>query len=150
MEVRRIVLREPHLGLRNMLEHTKTLAILGAGLNEQKPAHRLFHDLNGRGWTLIPVHPNDKGNILSNNIVSTIEPTSVSVVVFFLSPQQTMAQLRSFEARLLNKPFPFIWLQPGAADDFVLEWLNLNDVPHVVDDCVVEFIRRHHLYSSVK
>jgi predicted CoA-binding protein len=50
----------------------------------------------------------------------------------------------------LNKPFPFIWLQPGAADDFVLEWLNLNDVPHVVDDCVVEFIRRHHLYSSVK
>jgi len=128
-----------------MLESTSTLTILGAGLNDEKPAHRLFHDLDGKGWKLVPVHPRDKGFVLSSPIEQSINPTTTKILVFFLSPQQTLNQLIELHKNTTSKEFPFIWLQPGAADDDVLEWLNAEGIPHVVDECVVEFILRHHI-----
>jgi predicted CoA-binding protein len=128
-----------------MLETTSTLTILGAGLNEEKPAHRLFHDLDGKGWRLVPIHPRDKGTILSSPIEHSIGPEVAKVLVFFLSPQQTLSQLIDLQENYTNNEFPFIWLQPGAADDDVLTWLNAEGIPHVVDECVVEFIHRHHI-----
>jgi predicted CoA-binding protein len=128
-----------------MLETTSTLTILGAGLNEQKPAHRLFHDLEGKGWNLVPVHPRDEGTILAAPIEQSINPKTAKILVFFLSPHQTLNQLIELKENKEFKEFPFIWLQPGAADDDVLTWLNAEGIPHVVDECVVEFIRRHHI-----
>ncbi len=139
------MLREPHLGLRMMLETTSTLTILGAGLNDEKPAHRLFYDLDGKGWRLVPVHPRDEGMILSSPIEQSINLETTKVLVFFLSPQQTLNQLIELQENNTSNEVPFIWLQPGAADDDVLEWLNAKGIPHVVDECVVEFILRHHI-----
>jgi predicted CoA-binding protein len=139
------VLREPHLGLRMMLESTPTLTVLGAGLNDQKPAHRLFHDLAGRGWNLVPVHPRDNGHILTHQIQSSFDLDSTEILVFFLSPQQTFDQLKDIHDHIGSGHFPFVWLQPGAADEDVLAWLNEHNIPHVVDECVVQFILRHHV-----
>ena len=39
--------------------------VLGAGLNTERPAHHAVHDLSGRGWTPVPVHPTDAGGSIA-------------------------------------------------------------------------------------
>ena len=39
------------------LETIQTVHIIGAGLNQKKPAHQAFHDANDKGFRMVPVHP---------------------------------------------------------------------------------------------
>ena len=139
------MLQEPHSNLRMMLETRRNIMVLGAGLDAAKPAHRLFLDLQHTNWSFIPVHPLDKGDVLGNEIQPSALSINADIAVFFLSPQRTMEQLLLFDNTIPTDELPFIWLQPGAANEDVLEWLNAHDVDHVVDECIVEFIQRHGL-----
>ena len=62
--------------------------IIGAGLNQDKPAHRTFIDAGHRGFRMVPVHPKAAGSsILGRPIVP--HPWSTSnpeLFVVFLSP----------------------------------------------------------------
>ena len=35
--------------------NAQSIHILGAGLNSARPAHQAIHDLDGRGWSLVPI-----------------------------------------------------------------------------------------------
>ena len=51
-----------------------SIHILGAGLNSTRPAHQAIHDLDSRGWRLVPIHPRDAGKtILGRAIRREIE-----------------------------------------------------------------------------
>ena len=46
-----------HVGARVMA--ASRIAILGAGLNQQRTAHDAIHDLSASGWHPVPIHPSD-------------------------------------------------------------------------------------------
>ena len=48
-----------HVGARVMA--ASRIAILGAGLNQQRTAHDAIHDLSASGWHPVPIHPSDAG-----------------------------------------------------------------------------------------
>ena len=37
------------------LRTVQTVHIIGAGLNQKKPAHRAFHDASDKGFRMVPV-----------------------------------------------------------------------------------------------
>ena len=69
-----------------------SIHILGAGLNSTRPAHQAIHDLDSRGWRLVPIHPRDAGRtILGRAIRREIEDGIIpEIVVFFLAPKRAM------------------------------------------------------------
>lgn len=139
--------RVEHL-IETLVDH-ESIHVLGAGLKSDRPAHRLVHDLDQRGWRLVPIHPNDAGGaILGRPIRASLEAADpASVVVFFLSPQRTMMALIRMIASVPREDMPMVWLQPGATDEDVLALLEEGGYDAVTETCIVRFIEAHDLQA---
>jgi predicted CoA-binding protein len=121
----------------SFLRQTKSVHVIGAGLNQERPAHRAFIDMKGRGYRMVPVHPRDAGSTIQGvpilpNPWASVDP---ELFVIFLSPERTLGLLRKWV--VANRNAPFIWLQPGAESDDVLEFLNEAGMPHSSGKCWV-------------
>ena len=132
------------------INHAHSIHILGAGLNPERPAHRAVHDLNGRGWRLVPIHPRDAGNsILGRVIRPEIEPgITPDIVVMFLAPARAQAAVMSMIVRYGSEHMPLIWLQRGAESDELIEMLEENALKYVKQDCIVEYITRNNMQRN--
>ena len=132
-----------------LVDH-ESIHVLGAGLKPDRPAHRLVHDLDRRGWRLVPIHPNDAGGaILGRPIRASLEAADpASVVVFFLSPQRTMMALIRMIASVPREHMPLVWLQPGATDEDVSALLEEGGYDAVTETCIVRFIEAHNLHAK--
>lgn len=144
------MLRDSHPAIYDTVRDSQSIHILGAGMNEQRPAHRAIHDLDGKGWRLVPIHPNDAGgSILGTPIRPRIEEGIVpQIVVFFLAPERAKKAVLELMVRFPLTDMPLLWFQPGSEHEEVLEMLNEADIAHIVDDCIVRFVQRHHLKSA--
>lgn len=144
------MLRDSHPAIYETVRDAQSIHILGAGMNPQRPAHQAIHDLDGRGWRLVPIHPNDAGgSILGRPIRPRIEKgVEPQIVVFFLAPERAKKAVLELMVRFPISEMPLLWFQPGSEHEEVLEMLNEADITHIVDDCIVRFVQRHHLKSA--
>lgn len=144
------MLRDSHPAIHDAVVEADSIHILGAGLNFERPAHQAIHDLDTKGWRLVPVHPNDAGgSILGRPIRPNIEAGTVpEIVVFFLAPERAKKAVMELMVRFPLAEMPLLWFQPGSEHEEVLEMLNEADVTHIVDDCIVRFVQRHHLSAA--
>jgi predicted CoA-binding protein len=121
----------------SFLRQTRSVHILGAGLNQDRPAHKAFHDMRGRGYRMIPVHPRDAGSTIEGMPIvphpwASEEP---ELFVMFLSPVRTIALLRKWV--IAGRHIPFIWLQPGAESEDAIDLLRDADIPYSTGRCWV-------------
>lgn len=144
------MLRDAHPAIEGTVREAKSIHILGAGLNPDRPAHQAIHDLDGKGWRLVPIHPRDAGGaILGRPIRSSIDESSApEIVVFFLAPERAKRAVMELMVRHGQSNLPLLWFQPGSEHEDVLEMLNEAGILHIVDDCIVRYIQRHHLIST--
>ena len=144
------MLRDAHPAILSTVENASSIHILGAGVNAERPAHRAVHDLDQRGWRLVPVHPRDAGgSILGRPIRPSLQDeTQLEVVVFFLAPLRAREAVRNLLLNQATDAMPLLWFQPGSEDEETLEMLNEAGILHIVDDCIVRFIQRHHLRAE--
>ena len=128
----------------------QSIHILGSGLNPERPAHRAIHDLDGRGWRLVPIHPRDAGRcILGRVIRREIEDGIIpDIVVFFLAPERAKAAILAMIMQYGSNDMPLIWLQRGAESDELSEMLEDSGLKHVKNDCIVEYITRNDMYRD--
>jgi predicted CoA-binding protein len=144
------MLRDAHPAIEGTVRGANSIHILGAGLNPERPAHQAIHDLDGKGWRLVPIHPRDAGGaILGRPIRASIDESSVpEIVVFFLAPERAKQAVMELMVRHGQSNLPLLWFQPGSEHEEVLEMLNESGILHIVDDCIVRYIQRHHLISA--
>ena len=121
----------------SFLRQTRSVHILGAGLNQDRPAHKAFHDMRGRGYRMIPVHPRDAGSTIEGTPIvphpwASEEP---ELFVMFLSPVRTIALLRKWV--IAGRHIPYIWLQPGAESEDAIDLLRDADIPYSTGRCWV-------------
>ena len=141
------MLRDAHPAILETVRQAESIHILGAGMNTERPAHRAIHDLDGKGWRLVPIHPNDAGgSILGRPIRPSLDHNvRPEIIVFFLAPLRVREVVRELVMHYPADAMPLLWFQPGAEDEETLEMLNDAGVLHIVDDCIVRFVQRHHL-----
>jgi len=130
------------------LADIRSVHVLGAGLRQDRPAHQAFHDAGHLGYRMVTVHPKDAGNTLLGRPIRPHpwiddEP---ELFVLFLSPERVMGQLRSW--LLEGRSIPFIWLQPGAESDDVVEFLESANIGHSVGRCWVVTVRDGNIHCS--
>ena len=119
------------------LQTVRSVHIIGAGLRSDRPAHRAFHDAGDMGYRMIPVHPRDAGNTILGRPVRSHpwQNEEPELFVLFLSPDRVFSSLR--EWLLEGRKIPFIWLQPGAEREDVLEFLENAGIRYSVGRCWV-------------
>ena len=70
--------------LRELLESTKTIALVGASPNPDRASHAVMHYMLDRGYRVIPVNPNEK-EILGQKVYPSLKdiPERIDMVDIF-------------------------------------------------------------------
>ena len=127
------------------LRSVKTVHIIGAGLNSEKPAHQAFYDAGDKGFRMIPVHLKDAGSTILGR---PIRPHAWSndnpeLFVFFMSSSSILQELRKW--LIEGRNIPFIWLQPGAESAELEDFLSTSGINYSAGRCWVTTVNKENL-----
>lgn len=94
-----------------VLNESKTIAVVGLSSNPQKPSYEVAQYLQARGYRIIPVNPNlteALGEKAYPDVLSIPEP--VDVVDIFRPPDA----VPEIVEQAIAKGAKVVWMQPGA------------------------------------
>lgn len=94
-----------------VLNESKTIAVVGLSSNPQKPSYEVAQYLQERGYKIIPVNPNlteALGEKAYPDVLSIPEP--VDVVDIFRPPEA----VPEIVEQAITKGAKVVWMQPGA------------------------------------
>ncbi len=129
--------------VRSILEQARTIAVLGAHWQPDKPAHYVPEYLHSQGYRILPVNPLARGRVLFgqpalDRLGAIQEPVDI-VDVFRRSEL-----LHQHEQEILAmRPLPkVVWFQLGIRDDALAERLRDKGIAVVQDRCTLADHRR--------
>jgi hypothetical protein len=123
------------MSLVDLLESADTtVAVVGATANPSKYGNIIYHDLKSKGFKVFAVNPyRDEvdGDPCWRSLADLPEaPTIVDIVV---PPARTLTVLQEcLDLGLMN-----VWIQPGAGDRAVREFVEQHDFDALVDACIM-------------
>lgn len=98
--------------LKDILQRAKTIALVGASPNADRPSHDVMHYLLQHGYKVIPVNPGQAGKeILGQKVYATLSdiPEAIDLVDVFRASNAVPAVV---DEVLTLKPLPqILWLQ---------------------------------------
>lgn len=111
-----------------------TIAVVGATTNPSKYGNIIYHDLKSKGFKVFAVNPyRDEvdGDPCWRSLADLPEaPTIVDIVV---PPARTLTVLQEcLDLGLMN-----VWIQPGAGDQAVREFVETHDFNGLVGPCIM-------------
>ncbi|MEX1208065.1 MAG: CoA-binding protein [Acidimicrobiia bacterium] len=123
------------MSLADLLESADTtIAVVGATTNPSKYGNIIYHDLKSKGFKVFAVNPyRDEvdGDPCWRSLADLPEvPTIVDIVV---PPARTLTVLQEcLDLGLMN-----VWVQPGAGDQAVREFVEANGFNGLVGPCIM-------------
>lgn len=124
--------------LRELLERTKTIAVLGASGRDGRPANYVPAYLSERGYEILPVSPRWRGQeLFGRETVAALGDLEqeVDLVDVFRRSEDLPAHLPEL---LAMRPLPkAVWFQLGIRNDDVADALRAAGVDVVQDRCIM-------------
>ena len=119
--------------LRKIYEETKTIAVVGASDNPQKPAHTIPRYLQRQGYRIIPVNPKG-GEILGEKVHASLQEIEepVDVVDVFRPSEETPDVARS----AVEAGAKVLWLQEGISSEEAERIATEGGLEVVMDRCM--------------
>ena len=116
-----------------LLSTARTLAIVGASSNPERPSHGIMRKLQQEGYRTIPVNPNET-RVLGETAYPSLRavPVPVDIVVVFRRPEYTPAiadEAVAIEARAL-------WMQSGIENEEAAANAKAGGLTVVMDACI--------------
>jgi predicted CoA-binding protein len=111
-----------------------TVAVVGATDSRQKFGSTIYRDLKGKGFRVYPVNRRRStvdGDQAYPDLASL--PTPPTIVNIVVPPEQTLSVLEDARALGVSN----IWIQPGAADDAVRDYVSRHRLNAVIDACIM-------------
>ena len=126
----------PDSTIRGILNSVRTIAMVGASLNEVRPSYFVFKYLLERGYHMIPVNPGHAGEtMLGQKIYARLGdiPEPIDMVDIFRASQYALPIV---EEALSLKPRPqVIWMQLGIRNDEAAALAEANGMKVVMNRC---------------
>lgn len=112
---------------------TKTIAVVGASANEDKPAHQIPRYLQSQGYRIVPVNPRG-GGILGEPVFGSLREIDVpvDVVDVFRPPAEAEAVAR--EAIAIGAKV--LWFQPGTSTGEAVRLASSAGLTVVAERCM--------------
>jgi predicted CoA-binding protein len=122
--------------IRGILNAVKTIAMVGASVNEIRPSYFAFKYLLERGFHMIPVNPGHAGReLLGQRVYARLTdiPERVDMVDIFRPAQYALGIVQ--EALALKPPPQVIWMQLGIRNDEAAALAEANGLKVVMNRC---------------
>lgn len=113
---------------------TTTVAVVGATDAAFKYGSTIYRDLKRKGFEVFPVNPIrdtvDGDEAYPDLAALPKQPTIVNIVV---PPRQTLRVVQ----KMVELGWDNVWIQPGAADDAVRDFVADNEMNALIDACIM-------------
>ena len=122
--------------IRGILNTVKTIAMVGASVNEIRPSYFAFKYLLERGFHMIPVNPGHAGKeLLGQRIYARLAdvPEPIDMVDIFRPSEYALGIVQ--EALNLNPRPQVIWMQLGIRNDEAAALAEANGIKVVMNRC---------------
>ncbi|WP_438749135.1 CoA-binding protein [Pararhizobium sp. O133] len=133
----------PDYYIADILRSTKTIALVGASPNAERPSHRVMAFLLRRGYTVFPVNPGQASKeIQGQTVYATLAdiPEPIDMVDVFRAANALPALVDEILA-LKTRP-KVIWGQLSVRDDKAAEKAEASGIQVVMDRCpAIEYPR---------
>jgi predicted CoA-binding protein len=126
----------PDSYIRGILNTVRTIAMVGASLNEVRPSYFAFKYLLERGYHMIPVNPGHAGNeLLGQRIYARLAdiPEPIDMVDVFRPAVYAPGIVE--EALKLEPRLRVIWMQLGIRNDEAAALAEANGIRVVMNRC---------------
>ncbi len=127
--------------IREILEKTNSIAVVGISANWNRPSYFAAKYLQMKGYQIIPINPKEKGNIILGELVySSIEelnfiPDMVDIFRKSEAAYDIVTQSIKIGASI-------VWMQLGVRDDFAAAIAKKNNIDVIMDRCPkIEYAR---------
>jgi uncharacterized protein len=110
------------------------IAVVGASNNPDKYGNIIVKNLQGKGYTVLPVNPKEStiaGLEVSADLASLDLPVHILNIV--TPPPVTLGVLK----KAAELGLPNVWLQDGSYDDAVLDYVATAPFKTVYDACIM-------------
>ena len=130
--------------LRALLEHARTIAVVGLSPKPSRPSHSVARYLQQAGYRIVPVNPGHEtilGERSYPTLAAAAQDQTIDLVDVFRRSELAGAVV---DEALALRPLPqLIWLQLGVIDDAAQSRAAGAGVPFVMDRCLA--IEHRHL-----
>jgi predicted CoA-binding protein len=124
---------------RKVMDRYKTIAVVGLSSNPDKPGHYVPKYLKENGYTIIPVNPTAKGEILGQKVYAGLReiPQKVEVVEIFRPPKDVPPIVEDAIAIGAKA----IWMQEGIVNNAAAERAKAAGLTVIMDKCMMKVHR---------
>jgi len=119
--------------LRTLLESARTIAMVGASSNPERPSYEIMKGLLAAGYKVIPVNPTET-SVLGQTAYASLEdiPEPVDIVDVFRRPEQT-PEIADAAVKIGAK---VLWLQTGIVSEEAARRARDGRLAVVMDQCL--------------
>ena len=119
----------------NILEHYRTLAVVGLSSKASRPSSGVAAYMQRRGYRIIPVNPNEQA-VLGERAYASLDEVRepFDVVVIFRQPQHVPAIVEA----AIRRGARVIWMQEGIRHKEAAERARAAGMEVVQDRCILK------------
>ncbi|MBT4033503.1 MAG: CoA-binding protein [Candidatus Marinimicrobia bacterium] len=127
---------DPH----QILLESKTIAVVGASPNPDRPSHWISKYLMSEGYTVIPVNPghDELFGLRCYPDVESIE-SQIDIVNIFRRSDQVIPIV---ESSLKKSALKLVWMQDNVYNEDAAKLVRDADIPVVMNDCIYRVHRQ--------
>lgn len=124
---------------RKVMDRYKTIAVVGLSSNPEKPGHFVPKYLKEHGYTIIPVNPMAKDEILGEKVYAGLRevPQKIEVVDIFRPPKDVPPIVE--DAIAIGAKV--VWMQEGIVNNAAAERARAAGLTVVMDKCMMKVHR---------
>jgi uncharacterized protein len=122
--------------IRNILEKTKTIAVVGLSDKPDRPAFRVSRYMQREGYRIIPVHPSVP-RALGETAYPTLDAAyasegKIDLVDVFRASEYVPEIVKD----VMRLKIPYLWLQEGVCHEEAVRWAEADGIQVVMDRCI--------------
>jgi len=124
---------------RKVMDQYKTIAVVGFSTSSEKPGHYVPKYLKEHGYTVIPVNPTAKGEILGQKVFANLKeiPMKVDIVEIFRPPKDVPPIVED----AIAVGAKVVWMQEGIVNNAAAERAKAAGLTVVMDKCMMKVHR---------
>jgi predicted CoA-binding protein len=121
--------------IREILEHSKTLAVVGLSSKAARPSHGVTAYMQRNGYRIIPVNPQEQA-VLGEKAYASLDAVAepFDVVVIFRRPEFVPAVVEA----AIRKQAKVVWMQEGVIHEQAAERARAAGLTVVMDRCILK------------
>jgi len=118
-----------------LLEHSKTIAVVGLSANPMRASHGVSAYMQGHGYRIIPVNPRIDESLGEKAYASLLEvPEKIDIVDIFRRPDY----VEEIVDQAIQLKVPAIWMQEDVIHEKAAEKARQAGIFVVMDRCILK------------